>query len=301
MITGRWGKPSEVLLDIVAEPDGVVRGIVNPGRHDAVIRQGRFDGSTGAVHIEGHQVASDGATIPFRIEGCLKGRTLCLSYHFGELQGTIDLVRVEEYSPPRLTLLDRLKPHIAGARRAFNARLRPNGEHNRRRLADRGESLDTVVFRDAVASDIPALAELHVTTWNATYRTTRGPTVATRTSQWNQVFHKDGRRDFVLVLENHEGRLIGFTWGKPDSGEFAGQLSKIYLRWEYHGLGLGRRMLAETARRFHERGIDAFVLFAEISNPTVGFFDRMGGERLFDERGQFSGAFAWRDVRRLIQ
>lgn len=109
------------------------------------------------------------------------------------------------------------------------------------------------------------------------------------------------RCDFVLVLENQEGRLIGFTWGKPHGGEFTGQVSKIYLRWEYHGLGLGRRMMAVTARRFQERGIDSFVLFTELSNPTVGFFDHMGGERLLDEHGRFAGAFAWRDLRRLIE
>ncbi|HUF67496.1 MAG TPA: GNAT family N-acetyltransferase [Longimicrobiales bacterium] len=301
MITGRWGKPSEVLLDIVAEPDGVVRGVVNPGRQDALIRHGRFDSSTGAVHLEGDVTATDGAMIPFRIDGRLDGRTLRLMYRYGELQGTADLVRVEEYKPPRVTLLDRLKPGIATTKRSWNALFRPRGDRNRQRLRDRSESLDSILFRDAVVSDIPALAELHVTTWNATYRTTGGPTVATRCWQWNEVFRKEQRRDFVLILEDQHGRLVGFTWGRPHDGEFAGELSKIYLRWEYHGLGLGRRMLAETARRFLERGIDSFVLFAELSNPTVSFFDHMGGERLYDERGLFSGAFAWRDVRSLLE
>ena len=194
-----------------------------------------------------------------------------------------------------------MKTLVAGLRRWFNARSRPKGEDNARKLRERGESLDSITFRDAVAADIPALSELHVTTWNATYRTTRGPSIATRTSQWNQVFAKESRRDFVLVLEDRNGRLIGFTWGKPDEGEFKGQLSKIYLRWEYHGLGLGRRMMSETARRFLERGITSFILFAELSNPTLGFYDRMGGERLLDDRGQFDGAYVWRDVRALIK
>jgi len=204
-------------------------------------------------------------------------------------------------SPPRLSLKDRLIPRIAGLRRWINARSRPSGEENARTLRERGEPLDSIVFRDALAADIPALADLHVTTWNATYNTTRGPTIATRTWQWHQVFAKESRRDFVLVLEDRNGRLIGFTWGKPSEGAFEGELSKIYLRWEYHGLGLGRRMMAETARRFLERGIHSFVLFAELSNPTLGFYDRMGGERLRDDRGQFSGAYAWRDVRALIR
>ncbi|HSE51513.1 MAG TPA: GNAT family N-acetyltransferase [Gemmatimonadales bacterium] len=189
-----------------------------------------------------------------------------------------------------------LKRRIAGLRRWITARSRPTGGENARKLQERGESLDTIVFRDAVAADIPALAELHVTTWNATYNTTRGPTIALRTWQWNQVFAQGQRRDFVLVLEDRTGRLIGFTWGKPHQGEFEGHLSKIYLRREYHGLGLGRRMMAETARRFLERGIHSFILFGELSNPTLGFYDRMGGERLLDDRGQFDGAYGWRDL-----
>lgn len=298
MITGRWGKPSEVLLDIV-ERDGVVRGVANPGRQDAPIRVGTFDAASKVVHLEGEHVRPDGAPLPFRIDGRLDGRTLRLTFAYGEMRGNTDLVRVEEYKPPPVTFKERLRSRLAVLRRRLNARTRPSGDANARRLRERGESLDTIVFRDAVAADIPALAELHVTTWNATYNTTRGPSIATRTWQWTEVFSKADRRDFVLVLEDRNGRLIGFTWGKPDDGEFAGQLSKIYLRWEYHGLGLGRRMMAETAQRFLDRGITSFILFAELSNPTLGFYDRMGGERLLDDRGQFNGAYRWRDARRL--
>jgi GNAT superfamily N-acetyltransferase len=297
LITGRWGKPSEVLLDIVVEPDGVVRGLANPGRQDAEIRRGQFDAATGKVHLEGEHV-QDGHTIPFRIDGHLEGRTLRLAYAYGDFKGNTDLVRVEEYMPPPITLMDRVKSRLAEVQRWFNAQTRPSGHTNAKRLRERGETLDSIVFRDAVAADIPALAELHVTTWNATYRTTGGPTIATRAGQWNEVFSKANRRDFVLVLVDRNGRLIGFTWGKPNDGEFQGQLSKIYLRWEYHGLGLGRRMMAETARRFLDRGIHSFILFAELSK--LGFYDRMGGERLLNDRGRFDGAYAWRDMQELI-
>lgn len=300
MIAGRWGRPSEVLLDLVVDGDGSVRGVANPGRQDAPIRQGHFDAVSGAVSLEGEHVRPDGSTLAFRIAGRLDGRTLRLTYQFGDMRGAIDVVRVEEYAPRPLTFRDRLKPRLAALQRWINARTRPRGEGNARRLRERGESLDSIAFRDAVAADIPALAELHVTTWNATYNTRRGPTIATRTWQWNQVFANENRRDFVLVLDDRNGRLIGFTWGRPDEGEFGGQLSKIYLRWEYHGLGLGRRMMSETARRFVERGIHSFILLAELSNPTLGFYDRMGGERLLDDRGQFNGSYGWRDARTLI-
>lgn len=305
MIAGRWGKPNEVLLDLTVEEGGTVRGLANPGRQNAPIRNGAFDAKTGAVTLEGDAVNPDGTTLPFRIEGRLDGRTLRVTYQYGEMRGNADIVRVEEYQPPPLTFWDRLKPLVEEFKRSRNARTRPTREENLRQLKARGESLDSIVFRDAVVADIPALAELHVTTWNATYNTTRGPTIEIRAWQWNKVFATENRRDFVLVLEqrgrDRNGRLIGFTWGKPnDSGEFEGNLSKIYLRWEYHGLGLGRRMMADTARRFLDRGIHSFNLFAELSNPTLGFYDRMGGERLLNEKGQFDGAYGWRDVGKLI-
>ena len=301
MITGRWGKPTDVLLDLTVGPDGEVRGAVNPGRQDAPIRRGHFDAATGRVHLEGEHAKPNGTMLAFRIDGRLDGRTLRVTYQYGDVQGSGDLVRVEEYKAPRRSVVERLRPLLAPILRRINAVTRPSGRANARRLRARGESIDAIVFREATAADIPALAELHVTTWNATYRTTRGPGIATRARQWQEIFAKENRRDFVLVLEDRNGRLIGFTWGKPDEGECAGQLSKIYLRWEYHGLGLGRRMMAETARRFVDRGIESFVLFAELTNPTLGFYDRMGGERLRDEHGQFTGAYAWRDARRLIE
>ena len=49
-----------------------------------------------------------------------------------------------------------------------------------------------------------------------------------------------------------------------------------------------------------DRGIHSLILFAELTNPTLGFCDHMGGERLLDDRGQFHGAYGWRDVRTLL-
>jgi GNAT superfamily N-acetyltransferase len=301
-ISGRWGKPGEVLLDLVVDDEGEVRGVANPGRQNAPIRTGHFNAASGVLHLEGEHVEPDGVAKAFQIVGRLDGRTLRLKYSFGELSGAIDLVRVEEYVPRPLSVGARLKYLLANIGRRINARSRPSGAENAKALRERGESVDSIKFREAAAGDIPGLAELHVTTWNATYRTSNGPTVATRTMQWTQVFARPLRRDFVLVLEDSAGRLIGFTWGKPaDGGEFEGELSKIYLRFEYHGLGLGRRMMEETARRFLDREIHSFVLFSELTNPTLGFYDHLGGERLLNEHGRFDGGYAWRDVRTLIE
>src|SRR4051812_32245167 len=104
------------------------------------------------------------------------------------------------------SLSQRFKSRVTDFRRRLNARTRPTREANVRILQERGESLESIQFRDAVAADIPALAELHVTTWNATYNVKRGPSIETRTSQWHEVFANEPRPDFVLVLEDRNGR-----------------------------------------------------------------------------------------------
>ena len=53
--------------------------------------------------------------------------------------------------------------------------------------------------------------------------------------------------------------------------------------------------------RTAQSNIRSFILFAETSNPTLGFYDHMGGERLLDDRGQFTGVYGWRDVTTLIR
>jgi hypothetical protein len=46
---------------------------------------------------------------------------------------------------------------------------RPSRSGNARLLRDRGETPSALVIRNAMSVDIPALAQLHVTTWNDTY------------------------------------------------------------------------------------------------------------------------------------
>ncbi|HEX6316241.1 MAG TPA: hypothetical protein VFZ73_15335, partial [Gemmatimonadaceae bacterium] len=65
MIDGRWGKPSEVLLDLTVDDDGTVHGFANPGRQNAPIQRGRFEVSTGAVQLEGEVTRPDGGRTPF--------------------------------------------------------------------------------------------------------------------------------------------------------------------------------------------------------------------------------------------
>ena len=84
MITGQWGRPSQVLLDLVVEEDGSVRGVANPGRQNAQIRRGHFDAASRAVNLKGEYAQPSGTPLSFSITGRLDGRILRLKYQFGE-------------------------------------------------------------------------------------------------------------------------------------------------------------------------------------------------------------------------
>jgi ribosomal protein S18 acetylase RimI-like enzyme len=162
----------------------------------------------------------------------------------------------------------------------------------------------SLIIREATAADIPALAELHVKTWNATYPdVVKKPTYEIRERQWREAFTVADGSWFCFVVVDAIGDLVGFAKGVPydHSGlpDFAGELSKIYLLRDYHRQGLGRRLLGHVVRRFLSQGITSMLLFAEPSNPSCGFYEALGAERLLDATGRFHGGYGWRDLKSL--
>jgi ribosomal protein S18 acetylase RimI-like enzyme len=181
---------------------------------------------------------------------------------------------------------------------------RPSGRANARRLRARGETPASFRIRDATASDVPALARLHVTAFNATHGWRRGgPTIELRERQWREAFGRDDGRWFCLVVERPGGELVAFAKGvayeHPDLPDFRGELNKIYVLPEYQRQGLGRRLVGIAARRFLAQDVTSMVLFGEARNPSCFAWDALGGQRLYAANGEFHGGYGWRDLRRL--
>lgn len=155
-------------------------------------------------------------------------------------------------------------------------------------------------FRAATARDVSALAQLHVTTFVETHGGP-GPTCAVRERQWREAFAQRSDDWFCVVIVRPDGELVGFAKGAPhhDISGYAGELNKIYILRQYHRCGLGRRLLGEVSRRFLANGITSMLLFGDARNPSNGFYERMGAERLFAPNGDFHGGYGWRDVRPL--
>ena len=163
----------------------------------------------------------------------------------------------------------------------------------------------TFHLRDALETEIAALARLHVQTFNETHRGGRpgGPSYELRERQWREAFERQDGTWFCFVIEDDDGELVGFAKGTPHDGGvpgYAGELNKIYLLQRVQRRGLGRRVLCAVARRFLERGVTSMLLFGDANNPSNGFYEAFGAERLYSDTGEFHGGYGWRDLSALI-
>ena len=152
------------------------------------------------------------------------------------------------------------------------------------------------MLRDANADDVPALAELHVRTFRETHG--GGPGASVRQQQWQARFDSDALV-FCIVLET-DGQLIGFASGilhQEEPRGYGGELDKIYLLREFQRRGLGRQLLHAAADRFLAAGVTSMLLFGDARSPSNGFYEAMGGHRLYAEDGAFHGGYGWSDLR----
>ena len=156
-------------------------------------------------------------------------------------------------------------------------------------------------IRDARAEDISALATLHVATFKEAHGRSGAPTYELRETQWRAAFDRQTSW-FCYVAEKPDGQLVGFAKGTLHDGAvpgFQGELNKIYVLRGWHRQGIGRALVYHVARRFLAQGVGSMLLFGDAWNPSNGFYERLGAERLFSPEGEFHGGYGWRDLRLL--
>ncbi len=175
--------------------------------------------------------------------------------------------------------------------------LRPSRRGNLRRLRRRGECVSDLEIREATVADVPALARLHVTTWNATYAPfgLKGPAVEVRDRQWRAKFATNDPDWFCLVVQRADGELVGFAQAnRSDNPEYQGELAKIHLLRDYQRLGMGRRLVGRVARRLLSRGITSMWLFGDPRNPSIRAWLAMGATKC--DADPHSGSYGWKDI-----
>lgn len=163
-----------------------------------------------------------------------------------------------------------------------------------------------VITRWSNAADSRALAEIHAASWRYAYAgiipgAALERAVSRRGPAWWGRMHARG---FHALMLDCDGIAAGYaTLGRCRSGSppWRGEIYELYLRPEYHGTGLGRRLFEESRTRLRRHGLGALRVWALAENSVAcRFYAAMGGVEFARADERFAGAmlqkvgFAWR-------
>lgn len=176
-------------------------------------------------------------------------------------------------------------------------------------------SVDTrfVLFPPGPA-DAEALAQVHVQAWRETYRGLLPDAFLARISaegharRFARSLLHPGPDDVTLAAADRHG-LVGYAQGGPSRRRLAGEaeIATLYVLKAAQGQGLGRRLIAQTARALAARSASAMMISVLRDNlPARGFYEHLGGvaEPARVEPGPAGGllhevAYRWPDIQAL--
>jgi GNAT superfamily N-acetyltransferase len=173
----------------------------------------------------------------------------------------------------------------------------------KRRSDDEGGLIAT---RWSTDDDNRDLAEVHAAAWRYAYAgiipgITLERMIARRGPSWWMRIH--ARRFRALVVEC-DGTLAGYaTLGRSrmPSIRHLGEIYELYVRPEYQGCGLGRRLFAEARGQLGRWGLEGLQVWALAENAIgCDFYRAMGGRESARSHDRYCGipleriGFTWK-------
>ncbi|HDR9872060.1 TPA: GNAT family N-acetyltransferase [Burkholderia cenocepacia] len=142
----------------------------------------------------------------------------------------------------------------------------------------------TIDIRAATAADAPAIAGIHVASWQATYTDIMpapflaGLSVEKRTAAWRVVLDA-GRPCVALAFANHAptGWIAYGPTRDADKDRAWGEIEAIYLHPAHCGQGIGARLVDHACRALHDAGHAWVSLWVLVKNRRARtFYEREG-------------------------
>jgi ribosomal protein S18 acetylase RimI-like enzyme len=146
-----------------------------------------------------------------------------------------------------------------------------------------------IAVRDAVESDVPGIAEVHVQAWRETYapflsaEALAGLSVEERARMWQGAFQHPDPRARLLVAEQN-GRIVGFCRGGPVRSASAvpleadAEIYAIYLLDAVKRRGVGRQLIGGVFDHLTAKGFASACLWVLTENtPARRFYEALGG------------------------
>ncbi|MGO8949247.1 MAG: N-acetyltransferase family protein [Ktedonobacterales bacterium] len=163
--------------------------------------------------------------------------------------------------------------------------------------------VSALTIRPATVADAPALASVHVRSWQWAYR---GQVPGSYLDQMGQTLAEriDARRaqlehvppEYRWWVAEQTGQLVGFAVTRPsedgDAIPLTAEVLALYLEPEAVGQGIGRALFAHAVTDFRQRGFHQATLWVLESNERARrFYEAVGwaadGGRKTEERPGF--------------
>ncbi|HUI89011.1 MAG TPA: GNAT family N-acetyltransferase [Anaerolineales bacterium] len=168
-------------------------------------------------------------------------------------------------------------------------------------------------IRPATASDVGAIAGIHIAAWLSTYRGLMPDSALDnlsferRRDWWKGVMEEHPRQVMVAQAGN---QILGFSYfGKERERDpiYGGGLSAFYLLADYQRKGFGRLLVKAAAQGLLELGVSNLLLWVLSTNPARSFYEKLGGCLLRDRPFEMGGttlqeaAHGWDDIHPLAE
>jgi ribosomal protein S18 acetylase RimI-like enzyme len=172
-----------------------------------------------------------------------------------------------------------------------------------------------MIVREAIHSDVSAMARVHVDTWRTTYQGIvpdeflANLSYEKRENGWHQVLDNapnDG--NFTYVAEDEAGQIVGFANGGVErAGDpvYQGELSAIYVLKSSQQRGIGRELVRAVAQRLGQMEIHSMLVWVLADNPACRFYETLGGQKVHEKEIERGGvklieiAYGWTDTANL--
>ncbi len=172
----------------------------------------------------------------------------------------------------------------------------------------------TASIRPAACDDARAIGEVHLSSWQTTYRGLGidefldSETVEGRAARWASMLCDPASQTFVYVAEV-DGQLVGFAAGGPErtgDPEYKGELYAIYLLKAHQGKGIGRMLVRVVAERLTRSGLTTMLIWVLAVNPACFFYEACGGKAVRQRPSEIGGktfdeiGYGWLDTRTVL-
>ena len=171
------------------------------------------------------------------------------------------------------------------------------------------------MIRPATVDDAPGIARVHVESWRSTYKglmpdaVLDSLSVEQRADFWRQVIER-AKKQSVFVATDGRGDIVGFVNGgleRERDPVYTAELYALYLFKEQQGHGYGAALFRAMLEKFLEQNHTAMLLWVLSTNPSRGFYEKMGGRYLKIKPLDIGGAtlaevaYGWDDLSALAR